>query len=62
MLLRTVLVLWAVAVTWRVLLCSLGLYWWVGDGGMGWEGGVGRPWGATLQYTNKHYYFRKLLL
>ena len=61
-LLRAVLVLWAVVVTWLVLLCSLGLYWWVGDGGVGWVGGVGGPCGVELQYSSKRYYIIKLLL
>ena len=60
-LLRAVLGLWAVVVTWLVLLCSLGLYRWVGGGGMGWEVGVGGPWGVELQYSSKRYYFIKFL-
>ena len=61
-LLRAVLVLWVVAFTWLVLPFSLGLYRWVGGGGVGWVGGVGRPRGTLLQYSSKHYYFTKLLL
>ena len=61
-LLRSGMVLWAVAVTWLVLPCSLGLYLWVGGGAMGCEGGVGRPRGVEQQYGNKYYYLTKFLL
>ena len=42
---RAVLVLWVVAFTWLVLPFSLGLYRWVGDGGVGWVGGCGETEG-----------------
>ena len=61
-LLWTALVLWFIAVTWRALLFSLELYWCVGDGGVGWVGGVGGPCGVELQYSSKRYYIIKLLL